>query len=191
MIIKSPQKDTFIYIFLILVLMLIVLPFITTFNDLLTRLVMALDVYKLIQNVIVPYEVRMVGVLLYPFGFQPAITGGYLSINNSPKPFLIEIAWNCIGWQSVLFFILTAWVGLQGSYYTLISKMKALMIGFLGTFLINLLRITLVSVVAYFFGQNVAIILHDYGSIMINIAWLFFLWWFVYSFVLEEKESPL
>lgn len=183
----SVEKETFIFIFLILVLVLMVMPFITTFNDLLTRLVMRLDFYRFIQNVIVPWEIRMVGVLLYPFGFKPAIMGEYLAITGRGTPFLIEIVWNCIGWQSLLFFLITAFVSLQGDKYSNFSKFKALIIGLLGTFLVNLFRIAFVALVAYYFGQNVAIIFHDYGSTLAVIAWLFFFWWFSYSFILEER----
>lgn len=182
------QKQTFIYIFLILVLVLMAMPFVSTFNDILTRLVMSLDAYRIIQDYIVPWEVRMVGVILYPFGFKPAIVGEYLAIGKA-EPFLIEIAWNCIGWQSLLFFIITAFVGLQGDKYTNLSKFKALVIGFLGTFLVNLFRIAVVTVIAFYFGQNIAIIFHDYGSTLAVLAWLFFFWWFSYSFVLEERRS--
>jgi len=182
----SLEKEIFIFIFLILVLVLMVMPFITTFNDLLTRLVMRLDFYRVIQNVIVPWEIKMVGVILLPFGFKPAIIGEYLAITRGGNPFLIEIVWNCIGWQSLLFFLITAFVGLQGDKYTNFSKFKALVIGLLGTFLVNLFRIAFVVLVAYWFGQNVAIIFHDYGSTLAVLAWLFFFWYFSYSFVLEE-----
>jgi len=193
------QKKTFSYIILIFVFVLMFMPFVTTFNDILTRTVMRLDAYKIIQDYVVPWEVRMVGVLLYPFGFQPSIMGEYLAIGGSPlrqgfagqagqSPFLIEIAWNCIGWQSLLFFLLTSWVGLQGDRYSNISKIKAWIIGFLGTFLVNLARIAVVSLIAYYFGQSVAIIFHDYGSTLAVLGWLFIFWWFSYSYVLEEKR---
>ena len=190
------QKQTFLYIFLIAVVVFMFFPFMNTFNDLLTRLVMRLDAYRIIQDVVIPWEVRMIGVILYPFGFKPAIMGEYLAIGGGPSTpfgrsgqFLIEIAWNCIGWQSLLFFILTGWVGFQGDRYTNLSKYKAWLIGLLGTFLVNLLRITIVVLLAYFFGQNVAIIFHDYGSTLTIIGWLFFFWWFSYSFILEEKSQ--
>lgn len=186
-------KQTFTSIFFIVVLVLMFMPFVSTFNDLLTRLIMSLDSYRFIQNVIVPWEVRMVGVILWPLGLRPAIMGEYLAIGGGPSTgsgrFLIEIAWNCIGWQSLVFFLLTAWVGFQGDQYQMLSKIKAWMIGFLGTFLINLLRIAIVAVIAYFFGQNVASIFHDYGSTLAVLAWLFLFWWFSYSFVLEEKHA--
>lgn len=184
------QKQTFIYLFLLLVLILMFLPLVVTFNDILTRLVMRLDAYKFIQDVIIPWEVRMVGVVLLPFGFKPAVVGEYLSI-NSGKPLLIEIAWNCIGWQSLLFFLMTGWVGFQGNRYTNMSKYKAWIVGLLGTFLINLLRITTVVLLTYYFGQGIALFFHDYFSNIILIIWLFFFWWFAYSYVLEEKETVL
>ena len=199
--IVNESKQTFIYIFLILVLVLMAMPFITTFNDLLTRAVMSLKAYRLIQDFIVPWEVRMVGVILYPLGFNPAILGDYLAIGGPSTgslqaggqagqvPFLVEITWNCIGWQSLVFFLLTAWVGLQGNRYTGGSKLKAWTIGFLGTFLVNIFRIAVVALIAYYFGQNVAIIFHDYGSTLAVIGWLFIFWWFSYSYVLEESKK--
>lgn len=181
------QKQTFVTIFLILVLALSFLPFLSAFNDLLTRLVISLDYYKVIEDFIVPWEIRMVGVLLYPLGLKPIVAGDYLAIGGVSSPMLIEIAWNCIGWQSLLFFVITCWIGFQGERYTLLSKLKAWLIGFLGTFLINLLRISLVVLVALFFGQKVAIIIHDYGSLLVIIGWLFFFWYFTYAFILEKK----
>lgn len=183
----TPRKDTFVFIFILLVLMLLLYPFLSTFSDLLTRFVVAIDVYKVIQNHIVPWEIRMVGTMLIPFGVSPRVIGGYLAI-GSDEPFLIEIAWNCVGWQSVLFFLLTGWVGFQGDKYTNVSKIKAWCIGFLGTILMNLVRITIVCLSAYFFGQFWATVIHDYGSTLFTIAWLFLFWWFSYTFVLEEKS---
>lgn len=185
---KLLTKKTFRFLLILLALSLMLLPLITTLDHFLTRLVMSLDAYRVIQNYVVPWEVRMVGVLLYPFGFKPQVVGEYLAIGRN-QPFLIEIAWNCIGWQSLLFFLLTAWVGFQGDRYTNFSKVKAWLIGFLGTFLVNLFRIALVALSAYYFGQNVAIIFHDYGSTLAVIGWLFGFWWFSYSFVLEEKTT--
>lgn len=184
--IRLGQKQTFLYIFLILVFVLMFMPFMSTFNDILTRVVMRFGFYRVIADVIVPWEIRMVGVMLYPFGFQPAVMGEYLTIQEGRTPLLIEIAWNCIGWQSLLFFILTGWVGFQGDQYTFGSKLKAWIIGLLGTFLVNLVRIFLVVLIAYYFGQGVAIIFHDYGSTIVVIVWLFLFWWFSYAYVLRE-----
>lgn len=186
----SFKRETFIFLFLILVLLLMFMPLINTFNDLLTRFIVGLDGYKYIRDYVVPFEARMVGVLLLPFGFAPRIMGEYLAIGRD-EPFLIEIAWNCIGWQSLVFFLLTAVTVLQGDRYSLLSKLKALVIGLLGTFLVNLFRITIVALLAYYFNQSIALLFHDYGSNLAIIAWLFVFWWFAHEYVLEEKENTL
>lgn len=183
------EKNTFLFLFVLLALTLVLLPFLTTFNDFLTRFVIRLEGYRVIQSIVVPFEVRMVAKLLSLFGFEAAALGGLVAMEKQGEPFLIEIAWNCIGWQSLLFFLVTVFVGLQGGRYTNISKFKALAIGLLGTLLVNLVRIAVVALVAYYFGQNVAIIFHDYGSTLAVIGWLFFFWYFSYSFVLESKEE--
>lgn len=180
------QKEMFVWIFLILTVMLLFMPLTTTLNDAMTRIVIRLDTYKVIQTYVVPQVVRMVGVILYPFGFEPKVVGDYLAIGKEETR-LIEVAWNCIGWQSMLFFVLTAWVGFQGEKYSLVSKIKAWMIGFLGTLLVNLLRITIIVLLAYYFGSQVALVFHDYGSTFMIIGWLFFFWWFVYKYVLDER----
>lgn len=183
----NPSRETFITIFLILVLVLTLLPFMATFNDILTRIVINLKGYWFIRDIIVPFEVKMVGGILILLGMQVSITKEYVILGQS-NPFIAEIIWNCIGWQSLLFFILTCWVGLQGDRYTNASKIKALFIGLLGTFLINILRIVVVILVAYYIGQLTGAIVHEYGSLLVSIVWLFFFWWFVYSFVLEETR---
>ena len=132
----------------------------------------------------------MVAVVLTGMGFDVAVTREYVVLGQT-KPFLAEIVWNCIGWQSLLFFVITAFVGLQGDKYTNLSKLKALVIGGLGTFLVNILRIVVVVLVAFYFGQFPAIIVHDYGSIVAVIVWLFLFWWFAYSFVLESREAQV
>jgi exosortase/archaeosortase family protein len=186
----SVSKDTFVTLFLILTLVLIFMPFLATFNDILTRVVINLKGYSFIREYIVPFEVRMVAVVLAVLGFDVSVTKEYVVLGQT-QPFFTEIVWNCIGWQSLLFFVITAAIGLQGDKYTNLSKIKAAIIGLLGTFLVNILRIVAVVLVAYSFGQFPAIIVHDYGSILAIIAWLFFFWWFSYSYVLEEKTTSL
>lgn len=188
----SVSRDTYISIFIILVLALMFFPLMATFNDLLTRLVINLRGYWFIREVIVPFEVRLVAVVLAGMGFDVAVTREYVVLGQTQaQPFIAEIVWNCIGWQSLLFFAITTFVGLQGDRYTNLSKLKALIIGAFGTFLVNILRIVAVVLVAYYFGQYPALIIHDYGSILAVILWLFFFWWFSYTFVLEERHSDL
>lgn len=176
-------------LFLILTLVLLFLPLTSTFNDLLTQLVISLRGYWFIRDMIVPFIVRVVAVALTLMGFQVSVTAEYVVLGQT-QPFIAEIVWNCIGWQSVLFFIITAVVGLQGDKYLMTSKLKALAIGLLGTFLVNIVRIVMIVLSAYYLGHGISLFLHDYGSLLLFIGWLFLYWWFVFGFVLEEKNFP-
>ena len=187
---STPKRQTVINLFIILTILLLVLPFYNTISDIFTRIVINFDWYRPIKDYIVPAQVRMVAVILMPFGLKPSIMGEYLAIGRE-DPYLIEIAWNCIGWQSMLFFLISGWIVLQGNDYTTLSRIKTWIGGFVGTFLLNLLRISSIVLLAYFFGQDTASFFHDYGSTLVVIAWLIFFWWFSYKFFLEEKDFTL
>lgn len=179
------EKATFQVIFLCLAVLLIFLPFITTFNEFLTKVVEKFYFYSVIQDYVVPYLARLVGVMLLPFGFHVMATNSGLYLGE--KSLFIDIAWNCVGWQSLILIIITLIAGLQGQY-TRFSKGQVVLIGLLGTFLFNILRITSVVLFAVYFGYFPAIIFHDYFSNLLLVLWLFFFWWFSYAYVLMTVQ---
>lgn len=185
---ESVEKNTFKTIFIITVIILMVLPFVTTFNEFLTRIVENIKFYKAIEDFVVPYEIKLISVILKILGIQTvAGTGSIFSVIKNGAPLGIMISWNCIGWQSLILLIITLFTGLQGSY-TKASKLECLAVGILGTFLMNIFRISLVVVVLYYFGKLPAVLFHDYGSTIMIIIWLFFFWWLSYSTILVPYE---
>jgi len=165
----------------------LVLPFVTTFNDFLTKMVEGTGLYRLVQGMIVPTLVRMVGaVLRYFFGVQASISNTSVYLQGAGLPIGIYISWNCVGWQSLVLFLFTLITGLQGPY-TLRSKVKCLLLGAEGTFLVNLLRIVLSCLLAFHFGYLPAVIFHDYLGTLLLIAWLGIFWYFSFDVVLERK----
>ncbi len=101
------QKRAFLTLFSILAVLLMLMPLIATFNDFLTRVVMSFEGYKIIREYIVPLEVRLVALFLRFFGFSTSVTEEYVVIGGTTGKalLLVEIVWNCIGWQSLLFFL--------------------------------------------------------------------------------------
>lgn len=180
------EKKTFQTIFIITSIILITLPAITTFNEILTSIVMKIHFYRVIQEFIVPIQAKMIVVVIGLFGIRAVPTPLGVNIGTVQTLNHITISWNCIGWQSFLLFILTLMTGLQGPY-TLYSKMQTVLIGFLGTFLMNITRISLIVLIAQFINQTAGVIFHDYFSTIMTIAWLFFFWWFSFTYVLERK----
>lgn len=181
---KNP-KSTFQNLFIILVIFLMLLPFVTTFNEFLTKIVEKTGLYKLIQASFIPYETMLVRTILSLFGITTA--PGTVAIVKNGVPQGTYIAWNCIGWQSLVILLFSLKAGFQGNF-TKLSVLQAAIFGILGTFLINIFRISIILIILYYFDKLPAMIFHDYSSVILTIIWLFFFWWFAYSFILEKKN---
>ena len=61
-----------------------------TFNDILTRVVINLRAYSLIRDYVVPFEVRMVAVILTLLGQDVGVTREYVVLGKT-EPFVAEI----------------------------------------------------------------------------------------------------
>ena len=64
-----------------------------------------------------------------------------------------------------------------------------MVIGFLGTYLVNIFRLVAISLLAVSLGGLPTILVHEYLFTLIIVAWFFGFWWFAYSFVLETKDA--
>jgi len=178
----SFEKSTFLTLYLIAAVILLMLPFFTTFNEFLTKIIEKSALYQPIQDHIVPFFAKMIGSLLIPFGVKFTAYLDGMMINGVP----MRMTWNCLGWQSLVLILITFLTGLTGNY-TKFSKLECIMIGILGTFLINIFRITFTSLLAAYWGRLFAIVFHDYFATFITLIWLFVFWWFSYAFVLRSS----
>lgn len=181
----NKQKKVFISIFLGFTIVVLVLPFLVSFNEVLTKIVERNFLYIWIQNNIVPLEAKMMGAILMPFGYKYAFspTNSTIVVNGLN----MGITWNCLGWQSLLLLFVSLLVGFRGRY-TKISIMEALLIGILGTFWLNIARMLFTVLLAVHAPPLFRIVFHDYLAAGTTVIWLFIFWWFSYSFVLETKN---
>lgn len=185
----SSSRRTVGNIFLLLVFVLLLMPFWLTFQDILTRLIMSVQWYRVLQNFIVPYELRIVAAILHLLGFPIQSGQAYIQWGKSGGgKEVIYLAWNCIGWQTLVLFVITLFTGLSGKH-TISSKVETFLIGVLGTYLMNVFRISLVIVVYLLTGRIFGTVFHDYFSNIFSLCWLMFFWWFSYSFVLVDREE--
>ncbi len=171
--------------------LLMLLPFVTTFNELLTSWALALGANNPLQG-IVPIETRMVVGLLGAVGIHAAASGSHLIIwDSAGSMHTLFISWNCIGWQSLILLGVSFLSGLRGQQ-TVEARVQVVLIGVAGTMLLNLMRVAAVAAIAATFGQTPATIFHDYGGTILVVVWLFAFWIFVQRFILvapaEEVE---
>lgn len=166
---------------------LLILPFVTAFNELLTAFMLRIRLYVLIEDFVVPLEARVVaGLARALFGFEAFVAGKSILLRQPDQSFVANISWNCIGWQSMILFVFTCLTALRGDF-TVLSKIKAVLIGLQGTILLNVARILGIIVVAIFWGYLPAIIIHDYAGTLILVLWLMAFWHQSFKYVLKSN----
>ena len=168
--------------------MLMLLPLVTTFNDLLTSWAMGLGANNPLQT-IVPVEARMVVGLLGLVGVHAAASGSYLVVwDGAGAMHTLFISWNCIGWQSLVLVGVSFLTGLRGSH-PLEARAQVVIIGIAGTMLLNLMRVAAVAAIAATIGVGPAVFFHDYGGTLLVIGFLFAFWMFVQRWILAPIPS--
>ena len=164
--------------------LLMVLPLVTTFDELLTAWAMQLGADNPLQA-IVPAESRMVVSLLGLAGIHAAASGSHLVVwDGAGSMHTLFISWNCIGWQSLILFGVSLITGLRGGH-SLEARVQVMLIGVAGTMLLNLLRVSAVAAIAATVGVAPAILFHDYGGTILFIAFLFAFWAFAQRWILQ------
>lgn len=166
----------------------IVLPFITSFNEVLTKVVESLHFVNAMQGVAAPFIVKVLVVLLRALGVPASVDGSFLYLTGGWMPLKVYINWNCIGWQSFILLALTIITGLQGSY-TRRSKLVTILIGVEGTFLVNMVRILIPTLIAYKVDYIPAIIFHDYIGTLLTLLWMGAFWSYAFDGILVKKDG--
>jgi len=83
-------------------LLILTLPFTTTFNEFLTRVVMSVGFYRYIETYVAPPITRMAaGILKVVFDLNVGATGSLVDVEAGGRTVSALIIWNCIGWQSL------------------------------------------------------------------------------------------
>jgi exosortase/archaeosortase family protein len=168
--------------------LLMLLPLVTTFDDLLTTWAMQLGANSPLQA-IVPIEARMVVGLLGLVGIRAAASGSYMVVwDGAGAMHALFISWNCIGWQSLVLLGVSLVTGLRGRH-PLEARVQVIVIGVAGTMLLNLLRVAAVAAIAATIGVTPAILFHDYGGTILVITYLFVFWMFAQRWILAAGPS--
>jgi exosortase/archaeosortase family protein len=170
--------------------LLMLLPLVTTFDDLLTSWAMLLGANSPLQA-IVPVESRMVVSLLGLVGVHAAASGSHLVVwDGAGSMHVLFISWNCIGWQSLVLFGVSLISGLRGGH-SLEARLQVVCIGVAGTMLLNLLRVAAVAWLAATAGVAPAILFHDYGGTILFVGFLFGFWSFAQRWILPAPPAAL
>jgi exosortase/archaeosortase family protein len=168
--------------------LLMLLPLVTTFDDLLTAWAMQLGANSPLQA-IVPVEARMVVGLLGLVGLHASASGSHLVVwDGAGIMHTLYISWNCIGWQSLVLLGVSFLSGLSGRH-PIEARVQVIVIGVAGTMLLNLLRVAAVAGIAATIGVTPAVLFHDYGGTILVVAFLFGFWIFAQRWILGQSRD--
>jgi len=159
-------------------LILLTLPLVMTFSDLLASVASATGFDRVISS-IVPYETTAVADLLRGFGLPAGSNSSSVWLAGGFIPVTAMVDWNCAGWQGFALFGLTSVLGL-GEVRTNWARVSVLLIGLVGVFAVNIVRILVVALLGYFVSYPAALLFHDYGGAVLTLVWLFAFWSFVF-----------
>jgi exosortase/archaeosortase family protein len=165
---------------------LLILPFFSTFGELLTRAAMIAGFDAWLGEWIAPVEAQLAHGALALVGVPSAASGSLLYVGEGPSAVVLYISWNCVGWQTLLFLGASMFTGLQGEY-TMRSRALVAALGTLGIAALNVFRITAVALVAFAFGEMPAVVAHDYGGVIATVAFLMAFWALAYNAVLQPR----
>lgn len=129
----------------------------------------------------VPGIVFLVANLLRIFGINVKYSKDVL---YTPKSGPILIGWPCAGIHSLLIYTALAYSFLQNLNISRTRKLIYLSIGFLGTYMVNILRITAIVFTNYYFNVDI-MTFHYYAGELFFIAWILV---FLFAVVMVEKR---
>ena len=161
--------------------LLLLTPFIATLDDLLAVLAQRSGLDAIVAGIAAP-EARVVAAALNLIGSPASSSGATLWVYGA-HPVKLVIGWNCVGWEGLVIFGMTLVVGLRPHEHWE-ATLHVLTIGILGTVVVNLVRIMLVSLLAANAGYYPAIFVHDWAATLFTVAWLFGFWAFAQRWIL-------
>ena len=157
-------------------------PFVATMDDLLAAIAQRFGLDAAVAFIAIP-EARLVAVVLNLIGIGASSDGPNITVAGA-HPIELVIGWNCVGWQGLVLLGLTFLVGLrpQDGFE---ARLHVVTIGVLGTVIINLARIAVVSILAARVGYYPAIFVHDWAATIVTVMWLTGFWLFAQRWILD------
>jgi exosortase/archaeosortase family protein len=117
-------------------------------------------------------------------GIASVASGHIVAVNsNSSSPLLLDVASDCTGIQGVLAFGLLASMALVDTKPKLSRLIPLFVIGFVGVFLINILRLLIVFLSFDFFGVSVGNTVHVYAGYTLFVVWILIFWSLAFKYL--------
>jgi len=136
---------------------------------------------------LVPYFVRIMAFILMVLGIPAKLANPttFILQTRGGQTLPLGVEAGCIGIWSFLTFAIIIVVTMMEESSSLRTKVLWSVAGIIGTFFVNLVRVSLIFVVIYYFGYA------DWGKIHTPIGYVLFLVWLAFFFLIFSKRQVI
>jgi exosortase/archaeosortase family protein len=124
-------------------------------------------------------------------GIQAATSGYIVSMNSSSGPLSLSVEGDCTGVQGILAFGMLSTLAVLDIKAKFSKLLPLFAIGFLGAFLINIVRLFGVFLTFEYLGVVLGNEVHVYLGYLLFIAWVMVFWAMAFRYLLPKSPGPL
>jgi exosortase/archaeosortase family protein len=140
-------------------------------------------------NPYIPSFTSFIASILKTIGIRASISAKSsttIILQTLKGPLPLGFVWECVGFASFFVFSVILIVVLAESPGNVKTKALWSVLGILGTFLLNILRIVLIFVTDYFYGHDVGATVHYFIGYILFIAWIT-----IFLYIFQKKALAL
>lgn len=123
------------------------------------------------------------------FNISASVNGSMVTFNDTG--IILAIDRDCTGIKSILAYGSLAVLMVLDVTSTYARKAFTTIIGFVGTFFVNILRLLTIFFTCHFFGLDAALTVHIYLGYLVFIVWVLIFWSIAFKYLLTPKNQPL
>lgn len=132
---------------------------------------------------------NLITSMLNMLGISASASGNLVTVERIGQPLAIDAS--CTGVKGMLAYGSLAILMILDVKATNKRKVLSTAIGFLGTFLVNILRLLTIFLAAYFFGIDAGMAVHIYLGYSLFIIWVLLFWTIAFKYLLKPTDSLL
>jgi len=182
---KYTREKNFMLTFLSLLCFIIILPIIVSFAFTEKTLGSSVEWYtsELLAKPLAEF-VTLLGIPTTAYGEMITFT----DINGHPNSLVISLG--CSGIYSTMIFV-SAFFGYVLTEYQRINFRVGLLlvVGIVTAYVANILRMTIIVFVGYYYGMEALIWTHAHAGEIIFICWIALFWYFMFKYLKPEEEE--
>ncbi len=124
-------------------------------------------------------------------GVSSSVTGSVVSLNSSAGPLALNVESDCTGIQGILAFGLLSTMSVLDVKPKLSRLLPIFALGFLGAFLINIVRLFMVFLTFEYLGVGAGTAVHVYAGYTLFIVWVLAFWSLAFKYLAPARPPTL